>query len=101
MTRPLSTWLPACVLVLALQSLSAQVTETPHTVAPGRVLLERAEQFEVLAQGRRGGGRDHGAHVGRDLHQAFGFEHPECIAQRCAGNTEQLAQARLGQPLSR
>ncbi|MEY3609368.1 MAG: hypothetical protein RLZZ447_2156 [Verrucomicrobiota bacterium] len=40
MTRPLPPWLLPCVLVLTTQPLPAQVTETPHTVAPGRVLLE-------------------------------------------------------------
>ena len=41
MTRRLpSTLLLCCTLCLAGRPLSAQVTETPHTVAPGRVLLE-------------------------------------------------------------
>lgn len=40
MSRPSFAWLLTFVLVLATQPLSAQVTETPHTVAPGRVSLE-------------------------------------------------------------
>ncbi|MBM3866410.1 MAG: transporter [Verrucomicrobia bacterium] len=40
MRRPLSSLLLSCALCLAGFPLAAQVTESPHTVAPGRVLLE-------------------------------------------------------------